>query len=337
MIRSIVTAIAVFLATSANAQAPEQPAPGRPILKAEAVITGDIVRIGDLIENAGVVASVPIFRAPDLGYTGTVSASAVLDAIRDHALIGVETAGLREVVVTRASRTIPEKDIENLIARALSTRFDLGPTKNIVVNFARDLRTIYVEPSAQGEMKVSQVDYDARSGRFNATVEIPAGSGRRNVMRLAGRAIAMVDITTVARGIERGTILKDADIVTERRPRTEVGLGAIARREDAIGLAARVSLQAGRPLRSSDLTKPDLVQRNETVTLVYEAPGITLTIRGRAMDGGSEGDVIGVFNEHSKRTIHGVIVAPGRVAVSTGSPRLAANTANRSPTNANAP
>ena len=28
--------------------------------------------------------------------------------------------------------------------------------------------------------------------------------------------------------------------------------------------------------------KPDLVLRNETVTLVYEAPGMVLTIRGRA-------------------------------------------------------
>jgi hypothetical protein len=28
------------------------------------------VRIGDLIENAGIVTSVPIFRSPDLAYTG---------------------------------------------------------------------------------------------------------------------------------------------------------------------------------------------------------------------------------------------------------------------------
>ena len=39
------------------------------------MITGDIVRIGDLVENAGIVAEVPIFRAPDLGQTGTVSAA----------------------------------------------------------------------------------------------------------------------------------------------------------------------------------------------------------------------------------------------------------------------
>ena len=116
-------------------------------MKSEAIIHGDIVRIGDLIENSGVVANVPIFRAPDLGYTGTVSVDAVLNAIRDHALIGIDTAGLSKVVVTRATRTVPATDIEDLIARTLSARFDLGDSKDIIVNLGHDMRTIYVDPS----------------------------------------------------------------------------------------------------------------------------------------------------------------------------------------------
>ncbi|HEY7230724.1 MAG TPA: flagellar basal body P-ring formation chaperone FlgA [Pseudolabrys sp.] len=316
---------AAFVAPS-NAQTTVQPDPGRPVLKAKAVIHGDIVRIGDLIENAGVVAAVPIFRAPDLGHTGTVSTDAVLNAIRDHALIGIDTAGLDEVVVTRASRPVPSADIEALIARALSARFNLGASKDIVVNLGQDTRTIYVEPSAVGEPRVTHIDYDARSARFDAMIEIPAASGKRSVLRFAGRATPMVEIATIGRTIERGTIIKAADVVMDRRPRAEVGRDIITRREDAAGLAARGTLQGGRPLRAADLMKPDLIQRNESVTLVYEAPGIVLTIRGRANEGGVEGDVISVLNEHSKRLVHGVIIGPGRVAVTSGSPRLAANT-----------
>ncbi|HZP70899.1 MAG TPA: flagellar basal body P-ring formation chaperone FlgA [Pseudolabrys sp.] len=337
MIRPIITTafIAIGLLTGVATAQAQQQASNRPVLKAEAIITGDIVRIGDLVENAGVVASVPIFRAPDLGCTGTVSVDAVLEAVRDHALIGVDTAGLREIVVTRASRAIPEKNVEDLMTRALSARFNLGPAKDIVVNFARDIRTIYVEPSSSAELKVAHIDYDARSGRFDAIVEVPAGAGRRNILRLAGRAFATVETATVTRTIERGAVLKDADIVVERRPRSEVGRDVITRREDAVGLAARVSLQPGRPLRPADVMQPDLVQRNETVTLVYEVPGITLTIRGRAAEGGVEGDVINVLNEQSRRTVQGVIIGPGRVAVTNGSPRLAANQISRSATNAN--
>jgi len=100
-------------------------------------------------------------------------------------------------------------------------------------------------------------------------------------------------------------------------------------------MAARGMMQGGRPLRAADLMKPDLVLRNEAVTLVYEAPGMVLTIRGKANDGGAQGDVISVLNEQSKRVVQGVIVGPGRVAVSTGSPRFAANNVTGS-VNANA-
>ena len=111
----------------------------------------------------------------------------------------------------------------------------------------------------------------------------------------------------------------------ERRPRDEIGRDLVGKAEQAVGLAARAPMQPGRPLRVADLMKPELVQRNETVTLVYEVPGITLTVRGKAAERGAEGDVISVLNEQSKRTVQGVVVGPGRVIISTGSPRLAAN------------
>jgi flagella basal body P-ring formation protein FlgA len=134
-------------------------------------------------------------------------------------------------------------------------------------------------------------------------------------------------MVTVSHAIERGAVLKDTDVLLQRRPRAEIGRDAITDRAQAVGFAARTALRPGKPLRSADLTKPDLVQRNETVTLVYQVPGITLTVRGKAAEGGTEGDVISVLNTQSKRTVQGVIVGPGRVVISTGSPRLAANIA----------
>jgi flagella basal body P-ring formation protein FlgA len=316
--------LAAFIASGAFTTAVAQTT-NQPRLKSEATIHGDIVRIGDLIENSGVVANVAIFRAPDLGYSGTVSVDAIVNAIRDHALIGIDTAGLSNVVVTRATRTIPAADIENLIARTLSARFDLGDSKDITVNLGHDMRSIYVDPLAVGEPRVTHIDYDTRNTRFDATIEIPAGSAKRSVLRVTGRAFSTVEVVTIGRTIERGNIIRDADLIVERRPRSEVGRDVITRRADVIGLAARGTMQGGRPLRAVDLMKPDLVLRNEAVTLVYEAPGMVLTIRGKANDGGAQGDVISVLNEQSKRVVQGVIVGPGRVAVATGSPRFAAN------------
>jgi flagella basal body P-ring formation protein FlgA len=92
-----------------------------------------------------------------------------------------------------------------------------------------------------------------------------------------------------------------------------------------IGLAARNNMQPGRLLRARDLMKPQIVQRNETVTLVYRMPGIMLTVRGKALEGGADGDTISVLNEQSKRRLQGVVVGPGRVLVGSGTAQVASN------------
>lgn len=325
MIRFALTLTAsLAISAAAMAQTPAA-APPRPMLKAEATVTGDLVRIGDLVENAGMIAGEPIFRSPDLGMTGSVPAAAVVEAVRSHALIGLDTAGLTDVKVTRAARMIPAGAIEDELARALSEQYQLGSPKDITISFDRAVRAMYVAPSAIGEPRVSRLAYDARSGRFDADIDLPTGAQSRGTLRLGGRAQATLEVVVLAHAVERGAVLRDGDIDIERRPRAEVGREAITDRDRVVGLAARENLQAGRLMRSVDLMRPEIVQRNEMVTLVYELPGVMLTVRGKATEGGAQGDVISVLNEQSKRLLQGVVTAPGRVAISMGSPRLAAN------------
>ncbi len=322
MIRTLTATAALLTALAASAIAAEPP---RPVLKSEALITGSIVRVGDLVDNAGIIANVAIFRAPDLGATGIVATDAVLEAVRAHALIGLDTNGISEVMVTRASREIPVADVQASVAHALSARFNLGDAKDIAVTFDNDPRAIQVEPNSTGEPRVARITFDQRSGRFDATLEIPTGVNSYGTLRLSGKATATAEVITVSHAVERGAILKASDLVVERRPRAEVGRELVTHSDQVQGFAARANLRPGQPLRSTDLMKPELVQRNETVTLYYQVPGITLTVRGKAAEGGAEGDVISVLNEQSKRTVQGVIIGPGRVIISTGSPRLAAN------------
>ena len=302
-----------------------QDATPHPVLKANVVVNGDLVRIGDVIDNAGIIAKVPIFRAPDLGMTGTVPAAAVAEAVRQYKLIGLDTNGISEVTVTRAARMIPAKAVADEVARALSDQYQLGPAKDLMVTFDRTLRAMYVSPSAMGEPRVTRISYDSRSNRFDADIDLPTGAESRGTLRLGGQAIPTVQVVVMAHAIDRGAVLKDSDIDMERKPRAEVSRDAITDRDQVIGLAARDSLPTGRTLRPGDLTRPQLVQRNDIVTLTYAMPGLSLTVRGKASEGGAEGDTITVLNEQSKRLLQGVVTGPGRVAVITGTSRLAAN------------
>ncbi len=299
-----------------------------PALKASVTVTSDVVRIGDLVENAGPVADVPIFRAPDLGTTGAVATDRIVDAIRPHQLIGIDTRGLAEVIVTRASRAIPAQEISARIAQALAGQYGLGAARNILINFDHDVRTLQVEPNVTGDLQVLALAYDPRTTRFDVTFGLPSSVElRRQSARYTGTAIETVDAVAVDHPVEHGQVLKASDLTIVRRPKTEDD--AITDINATVGLAARHQLRPGQPLHSPDLMKPEIVQRNDTVTIVYEAPGLTLTLRGQAKEAGALGDTIGVLNMESKRVVQGTISAPGRVTVSTITTHVVENTSER--------
>jgi flagella basal body P-ring formation protein FlgA len=129
----------------------------------------------------------------------------------------------------------------------------------------------------------------------------------------------------VTRPLAQGDIVKSSDITIELRPKAGLTPASITNVAQANGLAAKRALHPGEALRQSDLVKPELVARNEVVTITYEVPGILLTIRGQALGAGAEGDVINVLNTQSKRTIQAVVSGPGRVSVSAQAPRFASN------------
>src|SRR5207237_9377694 len=117
-------------------------AQGVPRLKPQVTVATDIVRVGDLVENAGATSGTAIFRAPDLGETGSVPARAVLDAVRAAGLIAVDTRCLTEITVTHASRTVAVGEIESRLAAALAERHNLGRPEDLKLVFDREVRSI---------------------------------------------------------------------------------------------------------------------------------------------------------------------------------------------------
>jgi flagella basal body P-ring formation protein FlgA len=298
-----------------------------PSLKATAIVMGDIVRIGDLVEHAGAVADVPIFRAPDLGQTGSVPVASVLAAIQGHHLVGLDSRGLSEVAVTRAARAISAKDVEARILLALAGKYGLPDSSNLAVIFDNEVRTFDVEASASGELAVAHLSYEPRTTRFDIAFELPGSLvARRLSLRFTGSLTETFETVVPTHEIAQGQVLNVADLAIERRPKSNLSSSTLTTIEQAQGLSAKHALRAGQVIRQADVAKPGLVGRGETVTIVFQVPGIMLTILGKANEPGALGDVISVLNVQSKHTIQATVVGPGRVSVNAAPARVAANT-----------
>ena len=326
-IRSLLAA-ALLSATAAAAFAQDRDdVIAVPVLRASVMVAGDVVRIGDVIDNAGTSAQIAIYRAPDLGTTGSLTTAQVLSALQAHQVIGVDTRDIKAVSVTRLSRTIEGKDIELGVARALEHRSGLGDAANLNLTFDRDVGDLRLDASNTGAMQPVSARYDARSGRFDVSFEIGNDANAAPTkLRFTGIAVETVEAAVLTRDVERSDVLKSSDVVVERRPKAVVGTDT-ATRDRAVGMQMRKQLHAGQALKVSDLAKPDLVQRDDNVTLIYEATGLYLTIRGKAMESGTDGDVVNVLNLQSKRTVSGLVIGRDQVAISIATPRLPARDA----------
>jgi flagellar basal body P-ring formation protein FlgA len=321
MLRSLLLATALFVLTTMPAfSAGSDDTIAVPLLRANVSVSADVVRVGDLIDNAGTAALVPVYRAPDLGTTGVLPVAQVISVLRQHQVIGVDTHDLKEVSVTRLARSVSAKDIQAAVAEALAHRGNLGEAANISLTFDRDVQDLRLDASNSGAMEATAARYDTRTSRFDVTFSINNDTGNAPTqLRFTGTAIETVDAVILTRGVERTDILKSSDIVVERRPKAEVG-GDPAVRDHAIGMQLRHSMRAGQPVRVADLAKPDLVQRDQNVTLIYQTAGIYLTTRGKAIDSGTEGDVVSVLNPQSKRTVSGVVTGRGQVTIQIATP-----------------
>ncbi len=243
------------------------PAAAQARLKAQATVTGDIVRIGDLVENAGVAANTPIFRAPDLGQTGAVPVRAVLDAVRPYGLIAVDVQGLSEVAVTRASRTISADDIEARIVRALVARHNLGKAENLKIMFDRDVRAIQLDANANAELSLARLNYDASSRRFDIVFELASGANAS--WRYTGSAVetieaAVRDARACARRRHQGERHFNRAPPEERICKRAAGLG---RRNRRTRREARGARWPGAALRRPDEGRDRAEERHRHAAL----------------------------------------------------------------------
>jgi flagellar basal body P-ring formation protein FlgA len=325
MTHRMIATLALLLCLGGTAAA-QTAAPPAPSLKANVIVTGDVVHIGDLVANAGPVADIGIFRAPDFGTTGAVATDRIVDAIRPHQLIGIDTRGLSEVTVTRASRAISVQEISGGVTAALSGQYGFGDAPNLQINFDRDVHTLQVEPNVSGPLQVAALSYDPRSARFDITFSLPGSAEMRRLStHYTGTVIETIDAVGIDHPVERGQVIKASDITVLRRPKSETN--ALTDSKAVAGMAARRALRPGQALTAADLQKPEIVQRNDTVTIVFQVPGVTLTLRGQAQDAGALGDSINVLNLESKRVVQAVIAGPNRVTVSAITTRVSDNKA----------
>jgi flagella basal body P-ring formation protein FlgA len=282
-------------------------------LRGDVTARGDILTLADLVEGVPErLAARPLFRAPTLGATGTIQTRRILDAAAALGLANLETGGRLQIAVQRAARRLGPPEIEAALKRGLETSYGLDP-RSVTIRFDGDGPTLLAPVDLEGQAAALDVTYDLRSRRVAGLVSL---GERQASLRVSGVVVELREVAVLTRTLNRGEPVKEGDVVAERRPRETIASDAQGSATAVIGEVAQNTLTVGTVLRMTDTAPPELVARGENVTIVYETPSISLSMRGLSNDSGRMGAVVNVVNVASKKILQATVIGPGRVSVS---------------------
>jgi flagella basal body P-ring formation protein FlgA len=134
---------------------------------------------------------------------------------------------------------------------------------------------------------------------------------RAMILALAIASPATAASVAPVRAIRAQTVIAAADLTLEE----EAVPGAVETIEAAAGLEARVTLYPGRPILTSQIGPPAIVERNQVVRMTFLRGPLAITADGRALDRGGAGDRIRVMNLGSKQIVTGAVADDGSIEV----------------------
>lgn len=310
-----ITALLLLLLAAPGLAPAQEFAALRPL----AVVEEPVLRLGDLFDGLGARAAQPIGTAPAPGRRLVLEVPQLLALARSHGIAWRPLTAHERVVVERPGRPVPREEIEAAL-RAELLQLGLDPEAEL------DLGTLLppmVPPAAPVQLAAEAANFDPASGRFAATLVILADGMPSQRLRLAGRAHPTQPVAVATRRLALGDVVGPEDVRLVRLRAERVRPGAAQRLDQVVGQQLRRPVASGMPFMAADLGAPAMVEKNSLVIMLLEAPGLSLTAQGRALETAPRGGMVPVMNLASHSITEGQVIGPGRVRIALGTTPVA--------------
>lgn len=285
-----------------------------PQLKAQVDVAGKLVTVGDMFSNAGTLADEPLFRAPAPGTSGFVGIAEIRAATARIDFPPFDDANTKRVRVTRLAKPVDGSLLTGLIARDLKARGVLTDAMTIQVQYDTILAGVNAADVAS-PVQLVNLHYVPQGEAFAARFTV---AGRDAPLDVTGRITTMIEAPQLTSNLPAGTILTASDLVMRPIPLKFANSTGPAPLGQLIGKQLRRQSRAGITLRPSDVREPELISRNDPVTVYLHTGPMMLTVKGTALNSASLGQPVAVLNLMSKKVLHGVARADGAVEIRLG-------------------
>lgn len=281
------------------------------------VVKGAQVRVSDVFNGPIPRGDRAILNAPAPGERMVLDAEMLSRIARVYGLDWAPMSRDISAVVKRDSQTVSEPEIMDELRMALAAA---GAPEDAEIQTTAGVTSATLPVGAMPRLDVGQVQYDPRTRRFNAIVDVSASADGKVIytrqLPISGRVYPTERVAVLAATVNRGDIIQPEDVTTVRVRADLLRDGAVTDAQQLIGKQARRQIREGEPVGANQLQTPVLVKRGDLVVMFYALRTMNLTTTGKAMDPGGQGDIIRVMNPKSNRVLFAKVVQGNQVVVS---------------------
>ena len=195
--------------------------------------------------------------------------------------------------------------LETVIERALQN----SPETARILNSVADTEAEAFE--------IETLEYNPENYWFEAQIVAPNKHNIHARQKIYGKIKPTIDVPVLKNTIRNGDVISRHDITTIKAPLHSINHDVYLKAQDLIGLTPRRLITAGSPIKEADVQEPRMVDRGDSVTIVYNSGPLRLTSTGRALQHGAKGDLVRVTNAQSKQTIDAIVSGDQEVTVET--------------------
>ncbi len=283
-------------------------------LKEQSVVTDDTIKLGDIFYDLPRDEERILGRAPQPGEKIVLNARTLFRIASALDLPWRPSDVMTHVVLRREATIIDYDEIKNAIHLALN---DKGLYGEYELSIPAKYQKIVLPADEPANVDITNIKVDTQHKNFNATLAAPSADNPIRQMQVKGKIFPVVKVPVLRENIEYGRVIKPSDIDTITIRENRFSKNTIADPEKLIGMTARRIIIAGRPISSSDVVAPNLVERGQYITLSLKSDFMNLTTQVKALENGAKGDVIRVLNPSSNQTLQAVVLSNNEAQVAT--------------------
>ncbi len=283
-------------------------------LRAGTVIQDDVVRLADLFDGIAdpAVAATPVAKAPHPGASVEVGARWLYAVAKAHGLPWQPRSRYERITLRRDSRDVTAGEIETALRQALADQGLGGDVQLALDNPSLQLR---LPSNSSGGVRVMRLNMDGSSGRFLAHLAAPAYGEPLATLSVTGRAVELTEVPVLIRNARPGEVIRARDIEWLSVAANRLTRTTVLDTAGLVGMTPRRPIRAQDMIRSTDLQTPVMLTKNSLVTIRLVTDRMQLTVQGRALEDGAEGDIVRVMNTKSNSVVNAVVLDGGTVMV----------------------